>query len=101
MVGIEGYLRPGHGVENGEQLAHAGDDGDLLGFTAVHQALVVSADHGVVARGDDGCHIQGMAHLGAATLDTPTPAQPAGITGHRGDAHEGGDLAAVQATELR
>ena len=87
----------GRGIEDGEQLAHAGHDGDLFGLAGIHQALVGRADHGIVAGGDDGRHVQGTTHLGAAALAAPAPAQPAGVAGHRGDAHQRGDLATVQA----
>src|ERR1700739_3393843 len=40
-----------HGVEDDDQLAHAGDDGNLRLFSFGNQALIVGLQHGVVQRG--------------------------------------------------
>ena len=49
MVFDPGFPGFDHGIENSEQFAHGGDEGDLLGFADCAQAPVESADHRVVA----------------------------------------------------
>ena len=52
MLGqIPGGFISEHGVEDRQELAHASDDGHLLGLSRLHQALVEELEHGVVANG--------------------------------------------------
>ena len=51
---------PEHGVEDNEQLAHAGCEGQLLGLTSGQQPLVEASDDGVVTAGTSGS-VGGMA----------------------------------------
>src|SRR5688500_6289327 len=55
-----------HGVEDGEELAHAGGESDFLQFASLQHLLVLSLDHRVVACGNEGRHIEN-------TADLPTP----------------------------
>jgi hypothetical protein len=48
-----------HGVEDGEQLPHAGYQGHLLGLAGRQQALIESPDYRVVAAGHQRCHVEG------------------------------------------
>ncbi len=47
-----------HGIEDGEQLAHTGDEGDLLRLASGQQSLVEVPDDGIVLAGDHCSHIQ-------------------------------------------
>lgn len=57
-----------HGIENGEQLAHASDQGDFERFTVGPQAFVEIANHGVAPGGDQRRYVQS-----AANRSSPTP----------------------------
>src|SRR5271166_988912 len=69
-----------HGVEDDDQLAHAGDDGDLRLFGFGDEALVVGLEHGVVL---GGCahdwHIEEVAELAASALDVALAFAPAAV----------------------
>src|SRR5688572_32528827 len=52
-----------HGVEDGEELAHAGGESDFLQFASLQHLLVLSLDHRVVACGNEGRHIENTADL--------------------------------------
>jgi hypothetical protein len=47
-VGLPGAAGPEPGIEDGEQLVHGGDAGDLAGFALGAQPLVARLDDGVV-----------------------------------------------------
>ena len=65
-----------HGVKDGEQLVHAGGEGYLIGLACGQEALVEGPDHGVMAAGHEGGHVQGRSDLG-----TPTPHRPSATQG--------------------
>src|SRR5688572_9495488 len=52
-----------HGVEDGEELAHAGGESDFLQFASLQHLLVLSLDHRVVACGNEGRHMENTADL--------------------------------------
>src|SRR3954468_12288108 len=54
-----------HGVEDGEELAHHGREGELFGFSGGGQPLVERLEKGIVAAGDKGGHVEDTACLGA------------------------------------
>ena len=63
-----------HGVEDDEQLAHAGCEGQLLRLASGQQPLVEVPDNGIEAGGCQGSHIEGGADPGAsAPYGTFTP----------------------------
>lgn len=49
--GIERFATPGHGIEDGQQLARASRDGELFGLSRGNQAGIVRLEDGDVARG--------------------------------------------------
>jgi len=53
LPGLPALQIADHGVHDGQQLMHAGRQGNLLGFARGQQALVKGFDHGIVARGDE------------------------------------------------
>ena len=81
-----------HGVEDGEHFSHAGDERDFLWFAGREQLLVVGEDHGVVARGDEGGHVERPPHAGSAADDHAAATQRAAISIHGRDADERGEL---------
>jgi len=45
------YLVPEHGVQDGDHLAHAGSQGNLLVFAGGHQPLLGATNDGIVLNG--------------------------------------------------
>ena len=59
-----------HGVEDCDQLAHAGDERNLLLLALGDQAIVEGLEHGIVpGRGAQSSHVEGIADLPASALD--------------------------------
>ena len=55
-----------HGVEDDQQLAHAGCEGQFLRFASSHQPLVEVPDDGIVATGRQRPHVQDCTDPGAS-----------------------------------
>ena len=64
-----------HGIENGQQLAHARGEGELGRFAGGAQAAVEGGDDGIMARGDKGAHVEHSADVRTATPDCPAAAK--------------------------
>ena len=64
-----------HRIEDRQEFAHAGGEGDLLGFAHSLQALIEGPDHRIEASRHDGIHIQDGAHLRSSTPDCASPPQ--------------------------
>src|SRR5205085_7775612 len=60
--GLPWFLVSQDGVEDGEELAGDGDEGDHLGLSGGAEAFAEGFEDGVVAGGDEGCQEQGGAH---------------------------------------
>jgi len=101
QCGIPGRLMFKHGVDDRQQLAHAGHEGYLLGFAGRQQSLVERADHRIEPRGDDCCHIQGGPDTGAPSPDSATAPQGPAITIERGDADQCGNLFLREGAQFR
>jgi hypothetical protein len=56
-------------VEPDEEFSGAGDDGELLGFSAFEESLVKVGDVGVVLTGGDGGHVEGFANASSSAVD--------------------------------
>ena len=61
-----------HGVEDDEEFAHGGGDGDFVGFVLGDEAVVEGFDDGIVPYGDDGGHVEGRSDVSPAE-GLPTP----------------------------
>ena len=61
------------GMENRQELAHTGREGDLGGFPGGAQAMVEGRHNRVVPDGGDGGHVEHGAHVGAAAPDGAAP----------------------------
>mgnify|MGYP000061858186 CR=1 FL=1 len=88
------FLVPDHGVEDGQQFPHRGDQGDHLLLAGGDQPLVVSADHGVVLGGDEGRHVEGMTDRRPSAEGGAFATHRARVAVDRRDADEGRDLLA-------
>lgn len=91
---------PDHRVEDAEQAAHAGDQGDLLGASAIDQGLVMPADHRVPADRRERRHEQHVAHIDPATGDGAPAAHLSGVAIDGSNTDESGDTTAVELTEF-
>ena len=81
-----------HGVEDNEQLAHTGCEGQLLGLTSGQQPLVEVLDDGVEAAGYQRSHVQGGTDPGASTPDGAFASESAAVPVEGSHSHQGGDL---------
>lgn len=63
----------GNVVEHRQQLAHAGDLGNILALAGHPQALVAGVECRVVSYCRDGGHVQRLSHIGAPTPDATLP----------------------------
>lgn len=64
-----------------------------------NQSLVEGLDDGVTAAGGECGHVQHAADVEGPALDVSLALAGAGVACHRGDAHQGGDLAPVEPPE--
>src|SRR5262249_49543136 len=88
------------GIEDDDELADASNESLLAGFAGGSELAVVSGDDRIGAAGDQGGHVEGGAHGGAATGDGAAAAHGAAVAVDRSNADEGSDLAAVEMAEL-
>ena len=68
-----------HGVENNEELAHAGDARGLGVLAIGTQSQIVSSDGGIAANSGHCSHIQDAPNLGASTPDTTAAAHASAV----------------------
>src|SRR5512139_1078766 len=71
--GIPRGLVTDDGVEDGEKLAHASDDGDLFRFASSDEPLVGRADHRVGTECADGGHVKHGANFATTAPDASSP----------------------------
>jgi len=90
-----------HGVQDEQQLVHAGGQGELLGLAGGAQAGREVPDDGVMAGGDERGHEEDRAHAGASAPHDAPPPPAATLAVKRSDPHERGHRLAVEATEFR
>src|SRR5215210_2851991 len=77
-------------VEDREQLAHAGHQGNLLGFAGRQKTLVEFLHYRVATRGDQGAHVQRSSDLGSPSPHATMAAQSARVAVERSDPNQGG-----------
>jgi len=68
-----------HGVEDGQEFSHTGDERDLLGFARGHEAVIEELDGGVVASSHERGHVQNAPHATASTEDGALAAHAARV----------------------
>ena len=106
LVKLESPEMPGHpaaehGVEDGEELAHACDEGDLGRLACGLEPLVERSNGGVPASAGERCHVKHGAYGGSPTPDGATAAEGPAVAIEGCDADEGSDLFAAEGAELR
>ena len=77
-----------HRIEDREQLAHAGREGDLGRLAGRAQPLIEGGQDEIAAHGRQGAHIERGADLRLPALDGAAPAQGAAIAIERGGPRE-------------
>src|SRR3954467_12608865 len=90
--GLPWFLVSQDGVEDGEELAGDGDEGDHFGLAGGAEAIAEGLEDGVVTAGDERCGEQGAADPFAAAADHALALPLAGLAGVGGKACEAGDL---------
>src|SRR3954452_20946017 len=98
--GLPWFLVSQDGVEDGEELAGDGDEGDHLGLAGGAEVIAEGLEDGVVTAGDEGCEEQGAAHALAAAADHALALPLAGLAGVGRKACEAGDLLLVEGAAL-
>src|SRR6266571_1842512 len=88
------------GVEDGEELAHGGGEGNFAGTPGGDQALIEGTDGRVVFGGGKGGHVENAANAGAAAGNHASAPKGAAIAGKGGEADEGGDASAIETTQF-
>src|SRR5947207_5652408 len=88
------------GIEDDEELAHAGDKGLLAGFPGGAEFGVMRGDDRVLPAGDERSHVERGAHRRPATGDGAATAQAAAIAVDRGDTDQSSDLATGEPAEF-
>src|SRR4051812_49710194 len=88
--GLPWFLVSQDGVEDGEELAGDGDEGDHLGLAGGAEAIAEGLEDGVVTAGHEGCQEQGAADALAAAADHALALPLAGLAGGGGKASAGG-----------
>ena len=90
-----------HGVEDADQLAHAGDEGDL-GFLALgDEALVASLEHRIMLScGAQNRHEQELPQLVPSTLDVAFAPAPTTVSVEGSHSEQGCSGLAIDEAEL-
>ena len=89
-----------HGVENDEELTHAGDERGLGVLAAGTQPQIESSDGGIAAASRHCCHIQDAPYLRASAPDTTASAQIPTIAVKWCQTGQGGDLLAIKHSQF-
>ena len=90
-----------HGVEGHNHLAHHRDDDDLGLFARSGEALGEGFESRIVSARTQGSHVENVAHGHATPIDTPVSSKLSTIEVVGCEADEGGDLLAIELSELR
>ena len=80
------------GIEDQEQLMHAGHERQLLGFAGSEQSLVEDADHRIAAGSHQRRHVQRCAHARATAPDEALAAHLAAVAVEGAHANQRADL---------
>ena len=84
-----------------EDLAHAGGPGHLVGLSGPLEPLIERPDDGIAAGGRHGAQVEHRTDVGSSTPDLAFSLVGAAVAVQGGNAHQRGDLAAVEVAEFR
>jgi len=89
-----------HGIEDNQELAHAGHEGHLGRLSGQAQPQVKLPDHGVAAAGGESCHVEGGPDMGPASPAGSFPAGLSAVAVEGSHPDEGGELASAEGSQL-
>src|SRR5215217_9724365 len=88
-------------IQDGEQLAHAGDEGHLLlGLAGCQQPLIELTNGRIETGTHQSTHVQSRPHPRSSAPHRPMPAQSAGVAVQGSDANQGGQAFSVECAQL-
>ena len=87
--GIPRLMMTDHRVDDRQELPHHGGQGDFRRLPRRDQAFVEGPQHGVMAFGRQGGHVQQRADGATAARDAAAALQSPAVACHRGQAHQG------------
>ncbi len=90
-----------HGVKDGEELTHTGDEGDLAGLAGSEEMLVEGFDRRVMGSGGHCGHVECGSDVSPTAPDGTSSPMSATVPVQGSDAHKGGDLLTVEGAEFR
>ena len=90
-----------HDIEDGEQLAHTGSEGHLLGLASGTQTLVEGSNHRVEAGGYESGHEESGPYLSTAAPDGSLTPQGPAVSIEGSHSNQSCDLTAVEGPQLR
>jgi hypothetical protein len=73
-----------HGIHEGQEFSHAGDENDFGRFAGLLEAISKSLDDWITTPGREGRHVQSRSTLDATTPDEAFPAMLAALSLARG-----------------
>ena len=94
-------LVPDGGVEDDEELSHAGGERELLRLAGGEEAAIEASDHEIEARGDQSGHVKAGAKGSAPAPDRALAAQGTAVAIEGSNADESRDLLAAEASQFR
>ena len=86
---------PEHGVQQGQEFSHAGDDDDLALFSGLLQTLCENSDQRIESDGGQRGHVEHGADRGPSTADGALALKLSGVVVEGRDADQRRDLPAV------
>src|SRR5215207_8594087 len=87
-------------IQDGEQLALAGDEGHLLGLAGCQQPLIELTDGWIETGSHQSTHVQSRPHPRSSAPHRPTAAQSAGVAVQGSHADQGGQALSVECAQL-
>src|SRR5262245_53203714 len=90
-----------HGVEDDQELAHAGGDDDLEWLSGGVETVSEGPDDGVATSGSECGHVEGTADGRSSTPDGAFALEATTVVVEGRQTDEGTDLLAIESTELR
>ena len=89
-LGLPEAILAEQGIEQADELAHDGDEDDLVRLAAGREAFVKGLGGGFAADRGEGGHVQQLARMGAAAANGAAAAVLSGVAVEGGEAEEGG-----------
>ncbi|CAI2518485.1 Uncharacterised protein [Serratia ficaria] len=102
MVGfIPFFVLSEHRIQDGQQLAHTGNQSDFFSFSGGDQAYVKRFYHRIKAGCHKCRHVQRSSHTSPATKDGSSSSHRARVPVYRRNAHKCADFTSGEATKFR